>query len=239
MFAKRTWSITVLILLCGFLASWIYGCSSSKGNVKNSTVNTEGSLIFKLDVWADNWFAAFLVKELIVEDSIPITTERSFNAETSTFKGDYPLHLNFILKDFKENDTGLEYIGRRNQQMGDGGFIMQLTDVSSGEVVAVSNTNWKCTVIHEAPLDKSCKNESNPRAGTSPCNFISLDEPGGWKEAGFDDGRWDNATVYSTNDVRPKDGYDRINWDARARLIWGPDLETNNTILCRVVVEAP
>ena len=24
-----------------------------------------------------------------------------------------------------------------------------------------------------------------------------------------------------------------------AELIWGPDLETNNTILCRVTVEAP
>ena len=75
--------------------------------------------------------------------------------------------------------------------------------------------------------------------GTSPCNFISLDEPDGWKDAAFDDSGWDNATVYSANDVRPKDGYDIIRWDAKAKLIWGPDLETSNTILCRVTVETP
>ena len=50
---------------------------------------------------------------------MPITTERSFNAETFVFNADYPLQLNFVAKDFKQDDTGLEYIGRRNQQMGD------------------------------------------------------------------------------------------------------------------------
>ena len=66
---------------------------------------------FQLEAWADNWFAAYLGEELIVEDSVSITTERSFNAETAVFEASYPLNLNFILKDFKENDTGLEYIG--------------------------------------------------------------------------------------------------------------------------------
>lgn len=73
-----------------------------------------------------------------------------------------------------KNDTGLEYIGERNQQMGDGGFILQLTDMSTGDVVAVSNADWACTVIHEAPLDKSCEDESNPVAGTAPCDFVDL-----------------------------------------------------------------
>jgi hypothetical protein len=31
----------------------------------------------------------------------------------------------FAFRDFMENDTGLEYIGERNQQMGDGGAIAQ------------------------------------------------------------------------------------------------------------------
>ncbi len=224
-------------LLCGCLAVLLYGCDSKDDN--STMVSTEGSLMFKLDGWADNWFAAYLEHELIVEDSVPITTERSFNAETVTFNGDYPLSLNFILKDYKENDTGLEYIGQPNQQMGDGGFIMQLTEVNSGEVVAVSHGDWKCTVIHEAPLNKSCENASNPVAGTAPCEFTSLDEPAGWKNIDFDDSGWDNATEHSASDVGPKDGYDEISWDASAKLIWGPDLETNNTILCRVTVEMP
>ena len=128
----------------------------------STETGTAPTTSFQLDAWADNWFAAYLGEALIVEDSVSITTERSFNAETATFEASYPLNLNFILKDFKENDTGLEYIGEPNQQMGDGGFIMQLTDLSTGDVVAVSNAECACTVIHEAPLDKSCENESNP-----------------------------------------------------------------------------
>lgn len=63
------------------------------------------------------------------------------------------LNINFIIKDFKENDTGLEYIGSSRQQMGDGGFIAQFTDTKTGEIIAVTDADWKCKVIHEAPLD--------------------------------------------------------------------------------------
>ena len=212
---------------------------NNANTISETTANTSGATTFKLEGWADNWFAAYLGEELIVEDSVPITTERSFNAEVVTFDADYPLHLNFILKDYKENDTGLEYIGAGNQQMGDGGFIMQLTDTGSGSVVAVSNADWKCTIIHEAPLDKACENEANPVAGTAPCDFTSLEEPAGWKSADFDDSGWTATTVHSASEVGPKDGYDQISWNSNAQLIWGPDLETDNTLLCRVTVEAP
>ncbi len=204
-----------------------------------TTSSDSAASTFKLEAWADNWFAAYLGENLIVEDSVSITTERSFNAETVTFAASYPLTFNFILKDFKENDTGLEYIGTPKQQMGDGGFIMQLTDLSTGTAVAVSSADWACTVIHEAPLDKSCAGQSNPVAGTAPCTFIDLGEPAGWKSPDFDDSAWTATTVYSANDVRPKEGYDQIRWDASAEFIWGPDLETNNTLLCRTIVSAP
>ena len=207
--------------------------------VHTSHAATEGSVSFQLDAWADNWFAAYLGENLLVEDSVPITTERSFNAETVTFDADYPLHLNFVLKDYKENDTGLEYIGERNQQMGDGGFVMQLTDTGSGEVVAVTNGGWACTVIHHAPSDKSCEDASDPVAGEGVCDFVSLDEPAGWKSDSFDDRGWNDVTVHTASDVRPRDGYDRIAWDSGAELIWGPDLETDNTILCRMTVNSP
>ncbi|MGI9251503.1 MAG: hypothetical protein ACR2PR_09935 [Pseudohongiellaceae bacterium] len=174
-----------------------------------------------------------------MEDSVPITTERSFNAETVRFDGDFPLSLNFILKDYKANDTGLEYIGRRNQQMGDGGFIMQLTHSPSADVIAVSDSSFRCLVTHEAPLDKSCESESDPVAGVAPCQFNSLDEPAGWMDSGFNDIGWPNATVHTEAEVSPRNGYDDIDWHADAELIWGPDLETDNTLLCRVTVTAP
>ncbi|MDM8521241.1 dockerin type I domain-containing protein [Anaerolineales bacterium HSG6] len=197
------------------------------------------SISIKGEVWADNWFAFYLNDNLVAEDSVPITTERSFNAEAFTFTADYPFVLNLIMKDFKENDTGLEYIGANNQQMGDGGLIAQFTETSTGQVIAVSNSDWKCTVIHEAPLDKSCANETNPVAGVAPCDFISLDEPVGWKLINFDDTGWTNATLYTTEQVRPKDGYDQISWNPNARLIWGADLETDNSILCRLKIDTP
>jgi hypothetical protein len=205
----------------------------------DAVANSAETTTFQLEAWADNWFAAYRGEDLIVEDSVSITTERSFNAETATFEASYPLNLNFILKDFKENDSGLEYIDTNRQQMGDGGFIMQLTDLTTGDVVAVSNEDWACTIIHEAPLDKSCESASNPVAGTAPCEFTDLGEPDGWKAVDFDDSSWTATTVHTANDVSPKDGYDQISWDTDAELIWGPDLETDNTILCRVTVTAP
>lgn len=216
------------------------GANGQTGSGQSQTIEgTSGSTTIEAEVWADNWFAFYLGDTLLKEDSVPITTERSFNAEVFNFKADYPLVLNFIVKDFKENDTGLEYIGQRNQQMGDGGFIAQFTDTSTGKVIAATNDNWKCTVIHEAPLDKSCESESNPVAGQGSCAFTALDEPAGWKSATFDDSTWNNATVYSESQVGPKDGYDQISWDSAANLIWTPDLETHNTILCRLVVDKP
>jgi len=219
------------------------GSGSASPNVSSSVVDnttvTTGDVKVKADVWADNWFAFYLGNQLVKEDSVSITTERSFNSETFTFSVSYPMSLNFIAKDFKENDTGLEYIGTDRQQMGDGGFIAQFTDGETGKMIAVTDSNWKCMVIHEAPLDKSCEKSSNPVAGEMPCGFTSLDEPANWKESNFDDSDWNNAVTYSESQVGPKDGYDQISWNSSAQLIWGPDLETDNTILCRLTVSMP
>jgi phosphatidylethanolamine-binding protein (PEBP) family uncharacterized protein len=221
---------------------------SNGGNIETGTFcrdeqidNNEqtDSTSFKLEAWSDNWFAAYLGSELIVEDSVSINTERSFNAETATFTGSYPLQLNFILKDYKENDTGLEYIGENNQQMGDGGFIAQITDTITNTVIAVSNSDWKCEVLHQAPLDKSCESETNPIAGVGACDFYSIEEPTNWKTSTFDDTAWDYATEHSAADVGPKDGYDEISWHENAQLIWGSDLETDNTLICRVTITEP
>ena len=106
---------------------------------------------FVADVWADNWFALYINGELAGEDSTPITTERSFNAETIRFVAEYPLTVGIEAKDFKETDSGIEYIGEGNQQMGDGGIIAQITNVATGQVVAVTNRDWQVRVIHRAP----------------------------------------------------------------------------------------
>ena len=203
-------------------------------------VNSQAEdLLIRGEVWADNWFTFYSGNTLVVEDSDSIRIERSFNSETFTFVANYPLVLNFILKDFKENDTGLEYIGTRRQQLGDGGFIAQFTDDNSDTVVAVTDSDWRCKVIQKAPLDKSCKNESNPVAGKPPCEFMAEDEPDNWKSVKFDDSQWKNATEYSARDIRPKDGFNDIDWYSAAKFIWSGDIEEDNTVLCRLTINSP
>lgn len=191
---------------------------------------------FSADVWADNWFEMRVDGAQVAEDSVPITTERSFNAESFEFGAERPFVIGLVAKDFKENDSGLEYIGTGRQQMGDGGVILQIRD-AAGVTVAVSDADWRCLVIHAAPQDKSCEGETNPVAGKGACAFEAVDEPYGWDQADFDASGWPQASEYSEREVSPKDGYDRIDWVDGARLIWGPDLEQSNTVLCRLTVE--
>lgn len=187
------------------------------------------------DVWADNWFALYVNDKLVKQDSVSINTERSFNKESFSFDANRPFVLNFVAKDFKANDTGLEYIGTDRQQMGDGGLIAQF--FSGNKAVAVTNSGWKCLVVHEAPLDKSCARSSNPVAGQGACAFNITAEPADWKDLDFNDNNWPKAKEYSERQVGPKDGYDEVRWASSAKLIWGPDLEQSNTILCRIVVK--
>jgi len=127
------------------------------------------SVRYKGEVWADNWFAAYVGSTKVAEDSVPITTERSFNSETFTFDATPPFELNLVIKDYKQDDSGLEYIGTPQQQIGDGGFIAQLTDAGTGTVVAASGSSWKCLVVHKAPLNKACAKDPDPlrRAGSA------------------------------------------------------------------------
>lgn len=211
------------------LITLLAACSALQGTPANVSADDT----YRADVWADNWFAMYLGDELVMEDSVPITTERSFNAESFSFNAKSGDVLSFILKDFKQNDTGLEYIGRSNQQMGDGGFIAQVTRQDTGALVLASSSAWKCLTIHEAPLDKACESSATP---DEDCAFTKRDEPDGWKDPTFDDSSWTPATEHSKADVSPKDGYDDIPWNSSATFIWGADLKTHNTVLCRVAL---
>ena len=201
-----------------------------------TTTSTDGvatQSTFTAEVWADNWFALYVNGELVGEDSVPITTERSFNSETITFEATYPLTIAIEAKDYMETDSGLEYIGESNQQMGDGGLIAQITDNATGETVAVTSGDWDVLVTQRAPLNTECEDDSDPDA---TCQFEISETPDGWADIDFDSSAWDNATVWSEADVAPKQGFDDISWDPSAQLIWGSDLEVDNTLLLRFVV---
>ena len=190
---------------------------------------------FTAEVWADNWFSLYVNGELVGEDSVPITTERSFNAETITFTATYPLTIAMVTKDFKQDDSGLEYIGTARQQMGDGGFIAQITDTSTGKVVATTTTGWRGLVVHRAPLNTDCLSSANP---STDCQHEITPEPADWTSPTFDDSAWTAAIQYTAVEVGPKEGYDTITWSPAAALIWSGDLKIDNTILWRATVTA-
>ena len=217
-------------------AALVGGCagSSETGGQASSTSTANGTpRRFTAQVWADNWFALYANGRLVGEDPVPITTERSFNAETITFDATYPLTIAMVTKDFKENDTGLEYIGTPRQQMGDGGVIAQVTETATGKVVAVTGPEWRGLVVHRAPLDTACETSASP---ATECTSEVAEEPTGWTSASFDDSKWTPATVYTEDEVQPKDGYSEVTWDPSATLIWSASLTQDNTILWRTTV---
>ena len=191
---------------------------------------------FSADVWADNWFEMRVDGVQVAEDSVPITTERSFNAESFTFEAERPFTIGLVARDFIQDDTGLEYIGTRRQQLGDGGVIAQVRD-ASGATVAVTDAGWSCLVIHRAPLDVACAEADDPNSREGICTAEIAAEPEGWDMPGYDASAWPAATVHTAAEVDPKMGYDEIDWADEAELIWGSDLDQDNTILCRVTVE--
>ena len=190
---------------------------------------------FTAEVWADNWFSLYINGKLVGQDSVAITTERSFNSEKISFTASYPFTIAMVTKDFKQNDTGLEYIGTDRQQMGDGGFVAQFTDTSTGKVVAYTNSSWRGLVIHQAPLNVSCEKSRTP---DTECTSRISAEPAGWSESSFNDASWPTASAYSKEQVGVKDGYNNISWSSNAQIIWTSDLEIDNTILWRHTVAA-
>ena len=233
--------IVEVLLIVGIIG----GCGSNRSTIETRSSATTSSTAtlpqpgvssqsqrFTAEIWADNWFALYVNDQKVGEDSVPITTERSFNSETISFLASLPLTVGILAKDFIENESGLEYIGTDRQQMGDGGIVIQIRD-ESNRVLAVSDRSWKTFVTQEAPLNPAC--ESSPEPMTD-CQFLSVKEPDGWQSAEFDDTSWPPASVFTAETVGPKDGYSDIAWDPAAEFIWGPDLKTSNVVLLRKIV---
>jgi len=208
--------------------------NETSSTITQTSTNENAKIMsFRADVWADNWFSLYINGELVGQDSVSITTERSFNSEQISFTATYPLTIAMVTKDFKQNDSGLEYIRTNRQQMGDGGFIAQFTDTSTGKVVAYTNTSWRGLVVHQAPMDVSCEKSQSP---DTDCTSRIVTEPADWTQPAFNDSSWPTANQYSAEQVGVKDGYNDITWSTQAELIWTSDLKIDNTVLWRYTV---
>jgi phosphatidylethanolamine-binding protein (PEBP) family uncharacterized protein len=191
---------------------------------------------FRAEVWADNWFALYVNGKKVGEDSTPFATEKSFNSEAISFKASYPLTIGLVARDYVENGSGLEYIGKANQQIGDGGIIAQIRDLNTGQVVGSTNRNWKVFVTNRAPLNEECVKSLNP---LQECKSSSTKAPTSWYSTTFKDSSWKSATEFTPAAVGVKDGYFNFSWAQGSSLVWSQDLRLDNTILLRTKILEP
>jgi hypothetical protein len=188
---------------------------------------------FQAEGWSDNWFSLYVNGKKVGEDPVPITTIKSFNSTKIKFSASYPFTLGVVVRDYVENSSGLEYIGLPNQQIGDGGFSLQVRDLTSNKIVATTNNNWKTLVINKAPLNPSCVTSNSP---LQDCKSSNVTVPKNWNSVGFNDSKWNPATEFTSEEVGVKEGYFDISWSSAAKLIWSKDLKLDNTILMRAKV---
>lgn len=194
------------------------------------------SVQFTADVWADNWFELYVNGKRVGQDSVPYKTERSFNMEQIRFSATYPLTIGLVAKDYVENASGLEYVGEPNQQIGDGGIIMQIRELASKRLVTATNSGWMTFVVNRAPTNPDCVRSSSPLAD---CKSLNLVTPKAWLAATFNASKWAPATEYTEQAVGVKEGYLQITWDPSASLVWSEDLKLDNVLLLRKRVAAP
>lgn len=219
--------LLVALVVVGSLAA----PSISTANAATAKVYT-----FKAEVWADNWFALYVNGKKVGEDSTPFATERSFNSESITFTATYPLTVGIIARDYVENASGLEYIGKPNQQIGDGGIIAQIREMPTGTIVGSTNKSWKVFVTNKAPLNQECVKSTNP---LQDCKVSEVKAPTNWTSATFKDSTWINATAFTPAEVGVKEGYYNFSWASNSSLVWSRDLKIDNTILLRTKMEMP
>lgn len=170
----------------------------------------------KLNVYADNWFSLYINGELIAVDSIRFMPHNVISVDVFP---KYPMTIAVIAKDNADPKTAMEY---NNTQIGDGGFIMKMSDGT------VTGKHWKAKSVFHGPIDRDTR---NPR--------VRRDEiPEGWTAVGFDDSDWQAAKEFDEQTVRPKRPFYNHDFEG-AQFIWASDLELDNTVLFRVQVDSP
>jgi phosphatidylethanolamine-binding protein (PEBP) family uncharacterized protein len=194
---------------------------------------TAKSTSFQAEVWVDNWFALYINGKKVGEDSVPITTTKSFNSQKIKFTTSYPFTVGILAKDYTENSSGLEYIGQQNQQIGDAGVVLQIRDLASGKIVSTTDKSWKTLLVNKAPLNTECVTSKNP---IQDCKFANTAIPAKWATNTFKDSKWKNAIEFTEKEVGVKDGYFDIDWSSSSKLIWTSDLKLDNSILVRKTV---
>jgi uncharacterized protein (TIGR03437 family) len=172
--------------------------------------------IVKLSFYSDNWSMVFINGKIVALNSIDFLPH---NEVTVNVLPDYPMTIAVLAKDNADPNTGLEY---SNSHIGDAGFILKMGDGT------VSDATWKSKVFFKGPLNSDL-NHPTVQYSSIPANWYAPD---------FDDSSWSNATVYTSDRVKPDGTYVATDFTG-ASFIWSENLVLDNTIILRTTVQAP
>ena len=169
----------------------------------------------KASVYVDNWFMMYVNGKMVAVDPIDFMPHNQVSVDILP---EYPMTIAILAKDNADPKTGLEY----GDHIGDAGMVVKFADGT------VSNAQWKCKVLFKGPLDRDTR---NPRV-----HYEAM--PENWYAADFDDSKWEAATEYTEDRVRPDGNYVADDFTG-AKFVWSGDLDLDNTVLFRYRVEKP
>ena len=191
-------------------------------------------------LFGDNFFELYVNGQYVCRDAIGFTP---FNSSASRFQADYPITYAVRLIDWGTHlGIGMEYDA---YNVGDGGFIAHFSDG------AVTDAGWRCQVFYASPVDDaSCVGDGRdtstcprePRCVEDPesCGALHWAVPDDWAAPGFDDSRWQPASIYAADAVTRTPGYaNYADLFGAAEFIWTKNPNVDNQVLCRATIEAP
>lgn len=173
-------------------------------------------------IFADNTFTLYVNGQQVAKDPITFTPHNTVEVR---FQVDYPFVLAIRAEDHAHPQTGLEY---KHSKIGDGGLIARFDNG------VTTHSQWRCKVVSHGPVDRACLH-NNP---AQTCRVRNQSEPVAWTTPDFDDSDWRDTRPHSVAAVNPHGDFYHTDW-GRAQFIWGPDLELDNVLLCRLTVQAP
>ena len=201
------------ILLCAILLA---SCCATLPAQGPGVIKPGPPDLIKLTFYCDNWCMVFINGKLVALDPVDFLPH---SETTVSILPDYPMTIAIFAKDNADPNTGLEY---SNSHIGDAGMILKMGDGT------VSDSSWKTKVFFKGPLNADM---NNPTVQYWPI-------PANWWAPEFDDSSWDNATVFTSDVVKPDGTYVASDFTG-ASFIWSSDLLLDNTIILRKTVQAP
>lgn len=214
-------------------------------------VDEDGELITAF-VFADNYFEMYINGKPVAKDKVPFTP---FNSSIIRFKARQPFLAAFLLVDWEENlGLGSEFNGGFAYHPGDGGMVAVFKN-SNGEIIAVTNKNWKAQTFYTSPIiDLSCPTESGTKRLSDRCSTQSTQNgenyyglhwnlPSDVMLPSFNDSDWPSASEYSNGEigVNNKPAYTNFTEifddpSHDAQFIWSTNVILDNEVVVRQIV---